>query len=87
MATPTNKPLPFEIRRDLLPLGEHILVQSLGPLGLATDKLVERHHGLLDDLNDMTFKLRKVILYGNEIMLVVVLLEDLLVEPVVNPPL
>lgn len=79
MAAALNKLLPLEVGHDLLPLAYHVRIDELGLLGLTGHKLVEKDHCLLDDLNYMAFELYKVILYRDEIILMVVLLEDLLV--------
>ena len=86
MAAAFNELLPFKVRSDLCSLANHVRIDELSLLGLTRDILVKSHHGLLHNLNDVSFELDKVLLYGNEIILVIVFLEDLFVEAVENAP-
>jgi hypothetical protein len=56
-------------------------------LGLASDELLEGCYCLLNDFNDVGLELSEVVLYGNEIVTVVVLLHDLFTQAVENSSL
>ena len=86
VAAALSELLPFEIRGDLLPLANHVGVDELGLLGLTSNELVKKDHGLLHNLDYVGFEVYKVILYRNEVVLMVVLLNDLFVESVVDAP-
>jgi hypothetical protein len=86
VTTALNEPVPLEIKRDTLGAAKHVRVERLVFLSLSAYELVERHHGLLDNFNNVGFKLAEVRLYGNEIALVVVLFHNLPVESVVDAP-
>ena len=75
---------PLKIRRHSLGCTKHVCEELLILLCLSANELVEGHHGLLNDFNDVGFKLREVVLDRNQIVAVIVLFKDLLIESVVD---
>lgn len=73
---------PLEALGDALDGSQHVVVQGANLVGLAAAELVERLHGLLEDLDDVRLKRLKVVLDRDEVVGVVVLGEDLVAEAV-----
>lgn len=61
---------------------ELVIIQSAGLVSLATSKLCEGLHGLLDNLNDVSLEALEVVLNSNQVISVVVLGNDLAVQTV-----
>jgi hypothetical protein len=76
-----DKAVPFKIERNALRISNHISIRCLGVFGLRVDNLHKLTHAMLHCLNNMRFKLSKRVLDTNEILAVIVLLLNLLVEP------
>ena len=76
--------LPLEIGRDLLGGLEHVGVQGAHLLGLPAGESVESLHGLLDGADNVRLKDLEVGLHGDQVVAVIVLLHDLVAEPVDN---
>lgn len=78
---------PFEVKWDALGGRNNIGVHRPLTLTLTTNVLGKGRHGLLDGLYHMALELLERVLYGEQVMPVVVLLQDLLIQSVVHATL
>lgn len=82
-----NEAVPLEVGSDLRSGACHVAVHGTSLLGLVANNLVELSQAILDGGEDVSLELSEAVLYGDYVVPVVVLLDDLLVQAVVDTTL
>ena len=82
-----NEAVPLEVGSDLGSGACHVAVHGTSLLGLVANNLVELGQAILDGGEDVSLELSEAVLYSDDIVPVVVLLDDLLVQAVVDTTL
>jgi hypothetical protein len=82
-----DEAVPFKIEWDPLGSANHVSVHDLRLLGLVVDDLHELAQAMLKSLHYVRLELGKTVLHTDQVLSVVVLLHDLLVEPVFDTSL
>jgi hypothetical protein len=82
-----DEAIPFKVEWDPLGSADHVSVHDLRLLGLVVDDLHELAQAMLKSLHYVRLELGKAVLHTDQVLSVVVLLHDLLVEPVFDTSL
>lgn len=83
---PLNEAGPFVVGGNVLGAADDVPVHGSLAIQLAAHELEKRAHRLLDRLEDVRLEFLERVLHRDRILAVVVLLDNLLIQPVVDPP-